>query len=232
MRVTVIGLGQFGRKVATTLFSKGIEVMALDRDPKMIEAVKDHVTQAVNVDVTDLDALKALKIETCDVVIIAIGDNLEMSILATVTLKNLGVPMIISRATSDIQAQILYSVGARRVINIEAAMGENIANSLAANDILEHIQLATGHSLVEARVPAALVGKTLLELDVRRNFSINIVVIQRRVKVTLEDGTVEEKVVVDDLPGPDSILEETDTIFIVGQNERIQRFLEGKGLSA
>lgn len=229
MRVAVIGLGQFGRKVATTLSSKGIEVMALDRDPKMIEIVKDQVTHAVNVDVTDQEALKALKIETCDVVIIAIGDNLEMSILATVTLKNLGVPMIISRATSDIQAQILYNVGAKRVINIEAAMGENVANSLAANDILEHIQLATGHALVEARVPAPLVGKTLLELDVRRNFGINIVVIQRRTKVTLEDGTIEDRVVIDDLPGPDTVLNDGDTIFVVGQNERLQRFLENRG---
>lgn len=227
MRVAVIGLGQFGRKIATTLFAKGVEVLAVDKEVRLVDSIKDKVTQAVNLDITDEEALKTIRVGECDIAIVTIGDNLEMSILATAVLKNLELPLIISRATTDIQAQILYKVGANRVVNIEAAMGENIADSLIRKDILKHIPLSSGHSLIELRVPPRMVGLTLGKVDVRNRYGVNIVAIRRtRVQNSENEDEIVAKVI-DDLPGPETILGEDDIIIMVGQEERIRKFAAG-----
>lgn len=226
MRIAVIGLGQFGRKIATTLFSKGAEVLALDKENRLVDSVKDLVTQAVNLDVTDEVALKSVNVSECDIAIVTIGDNLEMSVLATAILKNLGIPMIISRATTDIQAQILYRVGANRVVNIEAAMGENIADSLVKKDILKHVPLSSGHSLTEVLAPPRMIGKTLLEIDVRKNFGVNIIAIRRTGKIAEGSGETATEVI-DDLPGPETVLAKDDILVLVGQEDRIQKFISG-----
>lgn len=225
MRVAVIGLGQFGRKLASTLFEKSIEVIGIDRNPGLINELKDVVTRAVNLDVRDEKALKSVGINDCDIAVVAIGVNFEMSVLATAVLKNIDVPMIISRATTDLQAQILYKVGAHKVINIEAAMGVNVAKSLVQDQIKEHIPLASGHSLIEVEVPVSKTGKTLLELDVRKNFGINIVAVESSVVTMDEKGNEIKSLQMNDLPGPDTVLFEGDIVCIVGQDEKIEAFI-------
>jgi trk system potassium uptake protein TrkA len=168
----------------------------------------------------------SLGINDCDIAVVAIGVNFEMSVLATAILKNIGIPMIISRATTDIQGQILYKVGAHKVINIESAMGVNVAKSLVQDKIKEHIPLASGHSMIEVEVSPAKVGKTLLELNVRKNFGINIVAVQTTLVETDQSGVSSTKMVMNDLPGPDTLLKEGDILCIVGLDEKIEAFIE------
>ena len=128
----VIGLGGFGRRLSEVLEEKGANVIAVDSDENLIERVKNSVTQAVHLDSTDEERLKGLDLEDVNAAIVAIGDNLEASILTTAILKRLGLPYIIARALNDLHHQVLRQVGADEVINIEVDEGSRMATKLIA----------------------------------------------------------------------------------------------------
>ena len=154
----VFGLGTFGAEVCRVLAEKGGKVIAVDRDPDVVEKNKNIVTQAVLMDSTDEEALKNLALDEIDVAIVVIGENLDASILTTALLSKLGVPYIIARAITDIHAQILKQVGATENINIEINSGRELATRLISPDILENIPISAELKLVELVVlhPAAL----------------------------------------------------------------------------
>jgi trk system potassium uptake protein TrkA len=221
MRCAVIGLGRFGFKVATTLAERGAEVMAIDVDRELVDEIKDRVSEAVCLDSTDEKALRAIGIQDLDAVVVAIGNNIEASILTTAILKRLGVGRIIARALTTLQGQILQEVGARRVIYIEEQMGEQVARALVAPHIQEHITLGTGRSLVQFTPKKEFLGKTIGELDFRAKYGVNIIAIERRVPKITETGESTFEVQVNDLPSPNDRIEEGDTLLIVGSDERI-----------
>jgi trk system potassium uptake protein TrkA len=130
MLVAVIGLGIFGSKTATKLFEQKADVIAIDKDPILVDKIKDKVTRAVCLDVTDEKALRAEDISDVDAAIVAIGDNAEMSILAVATLRKLGVGRVISRAKDNLHEHVLREVGASEIIRIEEEMGELVASKI------------------------------------------------------------------------------------------------------
>lgn len=221
----VVGLGTFGRQVCETLARKGATVIAIDNDPALVDRVKQTVTQAVLVDATDPDGLASAPLEDVDIAVVAIGDNVEASILATTLLKKLAVPYVVARAISDLHHEVLRQVGADEIVNIEIDEGTRIANRLIAPDVLEQLPISSEISVSELYVPEAIVGASLAELDLRNRYQVNVVSVKRvRMEVDeLGNPRRREQVI---FPGPDDVLERDDTILVVGRNDDIERFKE------
>lgn len=224
----VIGLGKFGMKVALTLTEKGGQVLAVDEDIKKVEEVKDHVAQAVCLDSTDEDAMRAAGLEDVDAAIVGAGENLEFSILATAILKKLGVPNIVARAVSDLHAQILERVGATRVIMVEEQMGEQVARSIIAPEIHEQFALATGHSLAEVVPRPEFIGQSIGKINFRQQYGVNIIAIQKRLPIVTPEGKNSFQVLINDLPKPTDVIEDNDVLVVVGSDENIERLARGE----
>ncbi len=187
----VIGLGRFGRTVAVKLSSEGQAVLAVDMDQEVVQQVAAEVDSAVQADAIDEKVLRDLHPERMSCAVVAIGTEfLEASILCTALLRQMGVPRIIARAVDDLHARVLRAVGADEIVNPEAEIGERLARRLAQPNVFEQIELGDDADLAEVNVPEALVGKTLIELDIRRRYAISVVAIRRgdKVKANL-DGT-------------------------------------------
>jgi trk system potassium uptake protein TrkA len=224
----VIGLGSFGQRVARTLMQKGAEVVAVDKDATKVEAVKDDVTRALCLDATHEETLARSGVLDLDAVVVAMGEHMEQAILTTALLKRLGAGYIIARAATELYAQILHDVGADRTVLIEEQMADQVAKTMVAPDIIDQLQLSTGHSIIEMQPLRDMAGKKLSELDVRRKYRVNIVAIKKRIPVINEDGesTFEEKT--NDVPGPDDRIEAGDVLVVVGADAELERFAQGR----
>ena len=226
-RVAVFGLGQFGTSLAESLTSKGVEVIAFDINPELVEDIKDRVSVAVVLDSTDERALRAVGIEQVREAVVTMGTSIEANILTSALLKKLGVPRVLARANTPLQEGILRAVGVDRIINVETAMGEAIAASLAVGDVHRFFTLATGHSLVEIDVPKSLQGKTIEQAQLRQRFNVNIVAVKRKVPDVDERGRRVFREEVDLVPKPTDTLNEGDILIAAGEDEDIQALLKG-----
>lgn len=206
----VIGLGQFGQAVARSLASQGQPVLAVDNDMDHIEAVQDVVDVAVQADATDEDALYGLRLEQMSVAIVAMGaHSVEASILTTALLKEMGVPRIIARASNELHARILRSVGANEVIDPEQEMGRRLARRLSQPSIVDQIDLGNAE-LAEVEAPEAFVGKTLAELDLRNEYHVSVLAIRR-------GDTIEAN------PRAEVQLVSGDIMVVIGRPEAVNR---------
>ena len=174
----VIGLGQFGMAVAKSLAAEDQSVLAIDNNMDHIEEVQDMVDAAVQADATDEEALYGLRLEQMSCAIVAIGvHSMESSILATAILKEMGVPRIIARATNELHARILSSVGASEVVDPEEQMGRRLARKLSHPSIVDQFDMGNAE-LAEVTVPEAFVGQTLAELDLRNQYKVSVLAIR------------------------------------------------------
>lgn len=226
MQVAVIGLGTFGRSVATSLTQLGAEVIAIDRDESLVESIKDKVAQAIIADATDELTLRSIGIPEVDAAVIAIGE-MSASILATLLLRRLGLSRIIVRSLDDNHSIVLEEVGASRVIPVEKQMGQQIARTLIAPHIMDRKQFAEGFSLVEIRTPHSLVGLTIKEAKLRERHQLNLVALQRRVTEVNEEGKSVIKTVINSVPQADEKMEEGHVLILAGSDHDIDVFLEG-----
>ncbi len=170
----VLGLGIFGSTICKTLSSFGCEVLAIDKDEECVERVSDYVTKAIIGDVTDKDFLMSLGVEDFDVGIVAIGNHLEESLLAVMNLKELNIPHVIAKAKNKRFKEVLEKVGADRVVRPEKEMGMKVARSLLRRNLNDIIEIDKDYSVADMKVPSAWVGKTLVELDLRKKYNMNI----------------------------------------------------------
>jgi trk system potassium uptake protein TrkA len=223
MLVTVIGLGTFGAKTATRLFEKGADVIGIDKDPELVERTKDRVTTCICLDVTDEKALRSTNVSDVDVAVVAIGDNIEKSILAVAMLRKLGVGHVIARATDKLHEHVLREVGASEIIKVEEDMGEIIASKIVAPHVLQRYNFAAGYSIVELKLGKKFEGKTLVESQIRQNYSLNIVALQKRVPYISEDGKSAYRVEINDSPLPMDIIEADDIVVLVGSENNFDR---------
>ena len=174
----VIGLGRFGNSVATTLYSMGHDVLAIDKDLELVEDIAEQVTHAVRLDATDEAAFKAIGLRNFDVAIVCIGGDIQASILVTMLCKEQGVPFVLAKAMGELHAKVLARVGADKVIFPERDMGVRVAHNLVTTNILEYIELSQDYSLVEIEVPKAWNDQTMRELNLRVRHGINVVAIR------------------------------------------------------
>jgi len=221
-KFAVIGLGRFGRKLAATLTMSEAEVIAIDQNREIIEQVRDEVTHAVRLDSTDEDALRSQGIDKVDVAIVGIGQGgrgFESSILTVVNLKAMGVPQIYARSENLIQGQVLSKVGATEVIYPEIESAQRWAYKLLTPQITDKIDLAPGYSLASVIAPASYHGKTVLDLQFRQKYGVNLVSIKRGEKA--ED--VKQKGEIINVPLPDTVIYEDDILMIAGSDEDLAR---------
>jgi trk system potassium uptake protein TrkA len=221
----VFGLGAFGMEVCRGLIAKGGKVIAFDSRTQPIEKIKDLVNQVMVLDSTDEDALRSAPLENVDVAIVAIGDDVEASILTTAILKNIGVPYIIARAVTDVHMRVLRQIGANEVINLEIEEGRRVASRLLTAEVLETIPVTENYSIVELYVPESMVGKSLERLNLRADYMVNVIAIERFKNSVDEEGNPvkEERVI---LPTKDDVLLADDILIVVGRNTDLDAFRE------
>lgn len=184
--VGVLGLGIFGRTVAFELSHFDQDVIALDNGAAHVQEVADYVAKAAVGDITDFDFLKAVGIEQCDSVVIATGNNLESSVLAVMHCKKLGVPIIIAKAKNATYEEVLYGIGATKVITPERDSGKAVAANMLRRHIENIIHLEDNLAMIEFSIPESWVGKNLTQLDVRKKYDINVVGLRRPNVANLE----------------------------------------------
>lgn len=220
-RFAVIGLGRFGTAVAKTLSEKGAEVLAIDVNADFVDALRDDAAFPVQMDATDIKALKAQSIQDVDAAIVAIGTDFENELLITANLLELNVKRIIARAMNPTQKMILEKIGIKEIISPEVEVGVTLAEKLLNPGIITFLQLPDDYEIVEVEAPVNSIGRTLQELDLRKKYQINLITIKR---TEIKEG--EEECHVIGVPDPDTEILETDTLLLIGINKDINRFIE------
>lgn len=208
----VIGLGRFGGALAEDLIAHGHEVLGVDANPKLVQAHAQKLTHVVEADSTDIDAMRQLGAGDFETAVVAIGTEVEASILTASVLVDLGVPRIVAKAVSEPHGKILSRVGAHRVIFPERDMGLRVARSLAGRDVIDYMELDPGFVLLETKAPPELVGKTLAEAEVRRRYGLTVV----SVKGADKPATYAT---------PETRIEEGDILVIAGETRRVEEFV-------
>ncbi|CQR73977.1 Ktr system potassium uptake protein A [Sporomusa ovata DSM 2662] len=209
----VIGLGRFGTSVATTLFKLGYDVLAIDVNEEQVQKISETVTHVVQADTTDENSLKALGIRNYDVVIVAVGSDIQANVLTTLLLKELGIKYIVAKAINELHGKMLAKIGADRVVYPERDMGLRVAHSLVSTNVLEYIELSPDLSVAEITAPKILVGHSLAETNLRVKYELNVVAIKRN-EVLLVPPPSDEKIKAGDI------------LILVGQTKGIQKLEE------
>ncbi len=206
----VLGLGRFGKSVVKVLFDNGYNVLACDSNMSNVKEVSSYSTLAVEVDVTDELAVKQLGLKNYDVVIIAIGEDLEASIMATLLAKEAGGKEVICKAKTMLQKSVLLKVGADRVVLPEKEMGERVATNLITTNVIDFITLSDNFGIAEIEPKSDWIGKNLIESNIRAEYSLNIVAIKRD----------NDEIMVS--PYPTEIITEGDRLVVIGESQKIQ----------
>ncbi len=181
----VFGLGRYGNAVAKELVDNGAEVLAVDLNEEIVNELSAEIPYCKCADITDMEVIKQLGIANIDVVIIAMANNLEASVMATMLCKEVGVPTVIAKCSTEMDCKILSKVGADRVVFPERESGIRLAKNLLSSGFVDIIELAQDVSMIELDVRPEWEGKTLLELNLRRKYSINVVAILQENNVTI-----------------------------------------------
>lgn len=206
----IIGLGRFGGSICRTLIEAGQEVLAIDSSEDRVNEYMNIATHAVVGNAQDEMTLKSLGIRNFDHVIVAIGEDIQASILVTLMVKEMGVPNILAKAQNEYHARVLEKIGADRVVHPERDMGVRIAHNLVSKNILDYVELSDDYSLAEIRVAnPKFYDKTLGELNFRRNFGLTVVGIRR----------ASGKVVVS--PTADEIVQRNDNLLVIGETDDV-----------
>lgn len=206
----VIGCGRFGASVATSLYSLGYDVLAIDKDGEKIQDISDSVTHAVQADAIDENALRTIGIRNFDVAIVSIGTDIQASIMATLIAKELGVKRVIAKAQNDLHGKVLKKIGADRVVYPEREMGSRVAHNLVSTNILDYIELAPDYSIAEMSTLKEWVGKTLKELKLPTKFGVNVMAIKHGEDINIS-------------PYADDKIREEDILIIIGSNEDLRK---------
>lgn len=175
----VIGLGRFGTEVARRLYELGCEVLAVDTNSELVQHISADVTQAVVADARDKDVLRALGAKNFDCAVVAIGASLADSVLATMNVKELGIPKVVCKAHDETHRQVLLKLGADQVVIPEQEHAGRLARSLSSHNVLDYIELSEDYGIIEVPAPKSWVGKSLKELNVRAKLGVNILAVKQ-----------------------------------------------------
>ncbi len=225
MKIAVIGLGVLGKTICKELFKNNVEVLAIDSDMEIINQALEYSTNAVKFDATDTNALRKFNLQEYDYVIVCIGDNFEVNVLVTAELKELGVKRVISRASSQRNKKILQKIGADEVYIPENQFGKNLAHRLINNRIVDIVMLNKKYSIAEIITPKRFIGKRIMDLNLRRDFKVNVVTIRKSSEedfiLDREQPVVDHNLDVIELPTAETLLTGNEILVIVGANEDV-----------
>lgn len=208
--VLVVGLGRFGSAVAHSLIRMGHEVLGVDENPALVQRMSDRLTQVVQADSTDTEALRQLGVADFERAVVGIGGDLEASVLTVVSLVELGVGNIWAKATNERHGRILESTGAHHVVYPEARMGERVAH-MVTGKMIDYIEFDDDYAIVKTRAPAELAGLTLAEYGVRSRFGVTIVGVKR----PRADFTYAR---------PETLVQKDDLLIVSGPTALVEKF--------
>lgn len=206
----VIGLGRFGGSICKSLASEGMDVLAIDQDEDKVNELAPVVTQAVIADGTDEKALRNLGIRNFDHVIVAIGDNIQASILTTLMLEEMDVKHITVKAQNDYHEKVLSRIGADEIVHPERDIGVRIAHNVVSKNVLDYLELSDEYSIVELAAGDTIDGETIIDLDLRTKYGCNILAIKREENIRVS-------------PMPEDIIKEGDVLIVIGADKDINR---------
>ena len=205
----IIGLGRFGSALAIELASAGTDLLVIDRDEEKVRELRDYTENAYVVKNLDKKALTETGVQNCDVAVVCIGEHMDTSILTTLNLVSLGIPTVIAKATSIEHGEILEKLGAE-VVYPERDMAIRLAHGLEASKMLDYIQLSEKLNISKLIIPDRIVGKTVLSVNLRGEFGINIIAIEN-------NGNLIETI------NPDYVFRKGDIMFISGSKNSLDR---------
>lgn len=209
----VFGLGSFGESVAVTLQELGCEVVVVDNHMERIENISPYVSYAVQADIEDPEVIRSLGARNLDGVVVAVADDMEASIMATLVSKEIGVPYVLAKAKNDLHAKVLKKIGADSIIFPEKEIGQSVARNLVSGEFVDWISLSPDYSITEIAVPEKWIGKSLSEIDVRRTKDVNVVGVRigEKIQVTID---------------PEEPLQKEMMPIMIGSNEALEKFGE------
>jgi trk system potassium uptake protein TrkA len=207
----VIGLGRFGSSVAKELEELGHEVLGIDKNEDVVLQMSEHLTHTVVADTNDEEMLRSIGIRDFDCVVVAIGDDIQASILTTLLLKELGVRKVVAKALSALHGKVLDKLGVDRIIYPERDMGARVANQLVSPNLLDYIELSEEYTIVELKATRKISGLSLKELDTRARFGCSIVAINKKDEVIIA-------------PTAEDIVKEGNVMVVIGTNQEIDNF--------
>ena len=214
-RVGIIGAGRFGLSLAEALADAGTEVLLIDRNSTLVQNALKKVTWAVQCDATSAQSLESAGLTECDTVVVAIGSNLEVSMLVTANCKELGIKSVISKATSEIHGKILDRLGADMVIYPDRDSAHRLARSITKHGAFDLLEISEGFSLAEIEVPPFCMGKTLADADIRKKFGVTVLCIRR---LDPKSPRKPRQIVI---PGPNDAFQADDKIIVFGTTQGI-----------
>ena len=206
----VFGLGRYGTAVAKELVANGMDVIAVDSDERIVNAAADELPICKCADITDPDVIRQLAIANVDVVIIAMANNLEASVMAVTLCKEVGVETVIAKCANEMHQKILTRVGADKVVFPENESGIRLAKNLLSSGFVDMVSLAKNVSMIELDVKPDWVGKNLVELNLRKKYSVNVVAIRRNDMVSVDID-------------PNAALQETDKLIVIANTEKLAK---------
>lgn len=209
----VFGLGSFGESVAVTLQELGCEVVVVDNHMERIEDISPYVSYAVQADIEDPEVIRSLGARNLDGVVVAVADDMEASIMATLVSKEIGVPYVLAKAKNELHAKVLKKIGADSIIFPEKEIGQSVARNLVSGEFVDWISLSPDYSITEIQVPEKWIGKSLSEIDVRRTKDVNVVGVRigEKIQVTID---------------PEEPLQKEMMLIMIGSNEALEKFGE------
>jgi trk system potassium uptake protein TrkA len=201
----ILGLGRFGKSVAMALAEQGHDVMGVDRNEHTVQELSDILTHVVTAECSNDEFLRSIGVKNFSAAVVAIGSDIQSSIMTTVVLKELGAKYVIAKAQNDLHAKVLYKVGADRVIFPERDMGIRVASNLVSNNIIDVIELSPEYSIIETAIPVNWVGRSIGELAIRSRYRVNIIAIRKGNDLNVT-------------PQADTRFELNDIIAVMGRN--------------
>jgi len=205
-RFAVIGTGKFGYHIAKALYEAKNQVLAIDRNKDRIQAIAPHCTNAIVQDFTDIEALKGLGLDEMDAVIVSTGANMKPSILICFHLARLGIKRIIAKAEDDDHGEILKQLGATEIIRPGMDMAHRLAMRLTSPNILDFLPLEEEYTIVQVDPPPSFIGKSLMELELRKRYQVNVIAVKE---------LVPERFFM--VPGADFTVKDSDILIILGK---------------
>lgn len=206
----VIGLGRFGAEVSRRLCELGCEVLAVDNSSELVQHISSDVTHAVVADARDKEVLRALGARNFDCAIVAIGGSLADSVLATMNVKELGVPKVVCKAHDETHRQVLLKLGADQVVIPEQENAARLARSLSSHNVLDYIELSSDYGIIEVPAPKDWVGKSLKELNVRAKLGVNILAVKQGREINVS-------------PAADYAIADKDIMVVLGDNQALEK---------
>lgn len=219
-RMLVIGLGRFGTTIVGTLWDLGVDIVAVDTDSRAVDAIKGKTHAAFVGDATEPTLLDGIGAREVDWAVVTFGTAFEASVLVVSALKSLGVPQIMARAETDRRADVLRAVGATRVVEVEREMGHRLGIELCAPGSPDLLDFAARYRVVPWAATGQLVGRTLRDSKLREKFGLNVIGIRPLDQAQTGRGGALMP------PSPERVIEQGDTLMLVGESEQIERFLE------